>query len=470
MESIIMFGIVIIAVAILIMMLIKKMDIKITLLIIGMTLMYIALSQGKMIALRGFKSSGNIFLDPIFALVEQFKITLPGAGLIILTLGGYAAYMNKIGANEITVDALTRPLKKIKSAHILVPIVFLLGNFLSLVIPSASNLAIILLATLYPVLRSSGMSVLTSAGVIATTATIIPTPLGGDNVAIAEEFSKLPEFLNLNVAEYVFKYHAIVSIPTLIFIAVVHYFWQKSQDKKNLNNDEIIMSQETKKIQGGLLFRIIYSLLPLFPIIILLVVYILQALFGIKVKVTVEVATLCGFILAIICELITKKDNKKVLQETEEFFKGMGNSFGIVILLVAASIFVAGLNSLGVIKALQESMTNLNGAGLGFVLPLILVGLTTLIVLLSGSGTALFYAMIPLMAPLAYAAGISPIAVSIPMGLAGNLLRAVSPVSAVIVIVAASTNQNPFEIVKRTSVPMILGTVCMFGLSMIFFL
>jgi DcuC family C4-dicarboxylate transporter len=99
-----------------------------------------------------------------------------------------------------------------------------------------------------------------------------------------------------------------------------------------------------------------------------------------------------------------------------------------------------------------------------------LVALTALIVLLSGSGTALFFAMVPLMVPLAVAAGISPLAVSIPMGLAGNLLRAVSPVSAVVMIVAGSVKREPLEIVKRTSVPMIAGTVVMFVLSMVIFL
>lgn len=56
------------------------------------------------------------------------------------------------------------------------------------------------------------------------------------------------------------------------------------------------------------------------------------------------------------------------------------------------------------------------------------------------------------------------------MGLAGNLLRAVSPVSAVVLIVAGSVKKNPVQIVKRTSVPMIAGTVFMFILSMIIFL
>ena len=107
---------------------------------------------------------------------------------------------------------------------------------------------------------------------------------------------------------------------------------------------------------------------------------------------------------------------------------------------------------------------------MGFVLPLILVLLTVLIVVLSGSGTALFFAMVPLMVPLAEAAGINVLAVAIPMGLAGNLLRAVSPVSAVVMIVAGSIKKEPLEVVKRTSIPMISGVIFMFVLTMILYL
>lgn len=153
---------------------------------------------------------------------------------------------------------------------------------------------------------------------------------------------------------------------------------------------------------------------------------------------------------------------------TEAFFKGMGNAMGIVVLLVAAGVFVEGLKSISVIAHLQTTMQNTSLPG--FVLPLILVLLTALIILLSGSGTALFYAMVPLMIPLAVAAGISPLAVAVPMGLAGNLLRAVSPVSAVVVIVAGTIKEDPMKIVKRTAIPMVVGVLFMFVLSMLLFL
>ena len=139
----------------------------------------------------------------------------------------------------------------------------------------------------------------------------------------------------------------------------------------------------------------------------------------------------------------------------------------IVILLIAASVFVSGLKAIGIITVLQKTMESTSASGV--LLPLILVLFTAIIVLLSGSGTALFFAMVPLMVPLAAAASISPYAVTVPMGLAGNLLRAVSPVSAVVMIVAGSTKKEPLEIVKRTSVPMVVGVIFMLILSFMLF-
>ena len=459
MDIILMYILSLLSVSIVVFMLLKKLDIKITLIFVGVFLIFISMFLGK-IEIKNF----NDFLTPIKMIADQFKATLPSAGLIILILGGYTSYMNAIGANDVTVHTLTKPLKFIKSPYALVPVVFLLGNFLSLVIPSASNLAIILLATLYPILKKSGMSTLTAAAVIATTATIMPTPLGGDNVAIATE-------LGIPVTDYVFNYHAIVSLPTLIVIAITHYFWQKFMDGKDKNEiiDDVVIDDKDNII-GGFLYKTVYTLLPLLPIIILLLIYSLNIYLIKENKITmsVEVVTLISFFITICCELVRRRNVNAVLKETESFFKGLGNAMDIVVLLVAAGIFVKGLQSIGIISHLQDIMQTTTSYG--FMLPLILVILTAIIVILSGSGIALFYAMVPLMVPLAEAANIDPFAITIPMGLSGNLLRAVSPVSAVIIIVAGTTKQDPFDIVKRTSVPMIVGVCFMFVLSMLLFL
>lgn len=470
MSPIIMYGAAILAVCVVVFMLIKKMDIKMTLFLIGIVLMYIAMAFGNGIAIKDFETTGVALLDPLKAIVDQFKNTISEAGFIILILGGYSSYMSQIKANNVTVSVLTRPIAKIKSVYILVPLVFLLGNVLSLVIPSASNLAVILLATLYPIMVRSGMSSLTAGAIIATTATVMPTPLGSDNVAIAAELANTTQFAGLTASDYVFKYHAIISIPTLIIMAVVHYFWQRFQDKRAVSKGTVDAKlPDVEEVPGGKLFRTVYAILPLLPIILLIAVFALQS-FGIKIDLKVEVAILFSLVIAIVCELIRTRNGRETLKSTESFFKGMGGALPIVALLVAGTTFVNGLKSIGLIDALQNAMTGIQGSGMGFVLPLILVALTALIVLLSGSGTALFFAMVPLMVPLAAAAGISVLAISVPMGLAGNLLRAVSPVSAVIMIVAGTIKKEPLEIVKRTSVPMVAGTVFMFVLSMIMFL
>lgn len=470
MSPIIMYGAAILAVCVVVFMLIKKMDIKMTLFLIGIVLMYIAMAFGDGIAIKDFESSGIALLDPLKAIVDQFKSTLTSAGFIILILGGYSSYMSQIKANNVTVSVLTRPIAKIKSVYILVPLVFLLGNVLSLVIPSASNLAVILLATLYPIMVRSGMSSLTAGAIIGTTATVMPTPLGSDNVAIAAELANTTQFAGLTASDYVFKYHAIVSIPTLIIMAVVHYFWQRFQDKRAVSKGAVDAKlPDVEEVPGGKLFRTVYAILPLLPIILLIAVFALQS-FGMEIELSVEVAILFSLVIAIVCELIRTRNGRETLKSTEAFFKGMGGAVPIVALLVAGTTFVNGLKSIGLIDALQNAMTGVQGDGMGFVLPLILVALTALIVILSGSGTALFFAMVPLMVPLAAAAGISVLAISVPMGLAGNLLRAVSPVSAVIMIVAGTIKKEPLEIVKRTSVPMVAGTIFMFVLSMIMFL
>ncbi len=455
----------------------KKMDIKFCLFGMGIVLMWVALAAGQPLAVDGFESCGIALLDPLAAVAGLFKQTMSLAGFTMLVLGGYAAYMGAIGATDAAVAALTRPVAGVRSPYLLIPAVFLLEHVLSLVVPSASSLAIILMATLFPVLRRAGMSTLTAAALIATSATIMPTPLGSDNVAIAKELAALPAFEGLSVTRYVVSYHAVVSVPTLLFMAAVHAFWQRFCDRREpadatpapsdaaAEKDLAAAASATPAPQPAVL-----AVLPLLPIVLLAAAHLAQVFAGSEVTISVEVATLFSLAVAVACDCAGTRDARGSLYCAETFFRGMGAAVPTVALLVAAATFVAGLKSLGLFSQLQQAMVSINGEGLGIVLPLALVALTALIVLLSGSGTALFFAMVPLIPALAAAAGISPVALSVPMGLAGNLLRAVSPVSAVVVIVAGGIGRSPGELVRRTSVPMVAGVAFMFALSMALFL
>ena len=251
-----------------------------------------------------------------------------------MTLFGFSSYMNLIGANEVTVDIMTKPLGKIKSKYFIVPVIFLLGNLLSLVVPSASSLAVLLMATLYPVLTKVGVTPLTAGAVIATTATIMPTPLGADNVLAAETFG-------MNIMDYVIA-HAKVSIPTLVIMAVAHYFWQKYLDKKQSLSTEVkIDESKLAKLNNNLPPKY-YAILPILPLILVLFFNIFMK----EVQIGLVSIAFISLIVAVILELIRKKDFVKVSNDINEFFKGMGNGLAMVVsLLVAASLLVDGLKA-----------------------------------------------------------------------------------------------------------------------------
>ena len=59
----------------------------------------------------------------------------------------------------------------------------------------------------------------------------------------------------------------------------------------------------------------------------------------------------------------------------------------------------------------------------------------------------------------AHTSGINPAYLTIPMLQASNLGRTISPVSGVVVAVAGMAKISPFEVVKHTSVPVLVGLI-----------
>ncbi len=435
----------------------KNYDAKVVLFAVGLTLMFCAVIMGYPVV-SAKAASGLAWVDPFKAVKDLFIRQYSNAGLIILTLFGFAAYMSHIGSNDMVIRVLSKPLERIRSPYVLVPLVFWLGTILSIIIPSASSLAVILMATLYPVLRAAKMSALTAAGVIATTATIVPTPLGGDNVVAARVLGFE------HVVDYVFYHHAPITIPALIIMGVVHYFWQKYMDKKEGDSVQAEFD-ESKLAQKTLDAPTYYAIFPILPLILTIFFW---AFFK-SVKVGLVEITLFSFALAFVCELIRKGDVKNGMSDAGIFFKGMGTGFSqVVVLIVAASTMVAGLSAMGMIKMISSSIQGLENADTGLMFAF--SGITALITFISGSGNAVFYSFIELIPQLTQQAQIDPIMVALPMQCTSNLIRAVSPVSAVVIIVAAVVKVNPLIIVKRTAVPLLVGWVSVMAISLIRYL
>ena len=291
--------------------------------------------------------------------------------------------------------------------------------------------------------------------VIACTATIMPTPLGADNVIAAET-------LGYNLIEYV-AYNARVAIPALLIMGVAHFFWQAWCDKHEGKDAYIGLDQANLQEQEAVNVPKFYAIFPVLPLVLILGVGI-AAMFIEGLTMDIFVLTFISFFAALITETIRHKSFKAVQESAGEMFKGMGQGFSqVVILVVGGSLFTTGIQKLGLIDALTSSVEGSSGAGL--MVALIFAAATCLFGILSGGGLAMFYAVIALIPGIAAAAGVDGILISLPMQLIANLARGISPVAAVIMIVAATVGVAPTKILKRTSIPSIVGIIAVFVLS-----
>ena len=397
----------------------------------------------------------------LFDIFLKFKDTIiaqvSSAGIVIMILFGYSGYMNAIGANQMAVNFLVKPLMKIKRKSLFVPVVFLIGNLMSLVVPSASSLAIILMSILYPMLASMGISSLTAAGVIAMTATIMPTPLGADNVIAANT-------LGYDVLNYV-VWNAKISLPSLLIIAVAQYFWQKYCDKKEGEAAYVSLNEEGLSKQKEFDVPKFYAILPILPLLLIVGVGI-AGMFIKGITMDIFVLTFISFLIAVLVETLRLKSFKKVQDTAVEMFKGMGQGFSqVVMLVVGGSLFTSAIQTLGIIDSIMASVEASSSAGI--VTTLIFSGATTLFGILSGGGLAMFYAVIELIPGIAEKAGIDGILISLPMQMIANLTRTISPVAAVVMIVASTVGVSPIRILKRTSVPTIIGIISVIVLSIL---
>lgn len=395
--------------------------------------------------------SGNMWLDQFGYIAGILSKTTAGVGMIIMVLFGFSAYMSHIGANQAVVTVLTRPLLKLKAKYLLVPLTFWIGNLMSLAVPSASSLAVILMATLFPALIGAGLTPLTAGAVIATTATIMPTPLGADNVIAAER-------LGLDLDHYVFGLHAMISIPTLIGIGVVHYFWQKYMDKRAIAKGHdlgsSILDVEADEAPEAPLW---YAIFPILPLLLIFIPFILEQFTSFELNAGLIPVTLLSVVVAIITEMIRKGKAVDCLNDLMIFFRGMGTGFGAVVaLVVAANVLVEAIIQIGIIDALTDAVSGIDGAAL--LLFLAFAGVMLLLALLTG-GVAPFYSLVEIAPPVAAASGFNGALLTLPLQFIGNLARAMSPVAAVVLIVCSAIKTNPIQLIARTAVPMAFGIV-----------
>jgi DcuC family C4-dicarboxylate transporter len=387
----------------------------------------------------------------VFAVVKDSLVTqMSGIGLIIMASAAFADYMDHVGATAAMVRLCIRPLRMIKAPYLILALGYVLGQSLHVAIPSAAGLAMLLLVTFFPMMVSLGVSKPAAAAMIALCSFMDLGPAVG-TANLAAKTAGIP------AAVYFVQYQIPVALWVMAVVAILIFFSSRYYDRKSnasipAADPGAATSEQVREDVPGF-----YALLPLVPITLILV---FSPLLVRAVTIDVVTAMVIGSVAALVCELCVRREIRGVLKGFQIFFNGIGSSFASVVsLLVCADVFARGLEALGTVDYLIDSVRD---AGFGVnAMSVVMTVIVAVTAMITGSGVAAFFAFSSLAPGIAAKFGVGAVTMLLPMQLVAGMGRAISPVSGVIIAVSKAGESSPLEIVKRTLIPSIGGMITM---------
>jgi len=380
---------------------------------------------------------------------ESFSKTNAGVGLMIMAIGGFVAYIDKIGASNALVYVAMKPLKFFKKKpYLAASLVIPIGQLLFAAIPSAAGLGLLLMASMFPILVNLGVSRLSAVSVITAT-----TAFGiGPASAITASATNIA---SVDTILFFLNYQIPLVWPLSIVMMITYYFVNCYYDKKNGFEKEI---EETKEIE--LNAPLIYALIPVLPIILLIGFSKIFSIFSVPISLDTTTAMFISLFVALIYELVRTKNIKTVFDSLKTFWNGMGNIFKTVVtLIITADIFAKGLISLGFINGLLDLAQNLGLGAIG--IGVVMTVMIFIASMLMGSGNASFFAFGPLVPKIANKLGVESTSIILPMQLSASMGRTVSPIAGVIIATAEIAKVSTIAIVKRNIIPLVVALVVM---------
>ena len=427
-------------------MIIKKYFPQAILFIAGIVLLLATYFIGSNSILEVKQSSGSAILDIFHTIKVLLSSRVAGLGLTIMSIAGFAKYMEYIGASKSLFAVVASPLKIIKSPYLLLVFGFYVSQFLVLFIPSHAGLGLLLMVTMYPILIRSGVSKMSALGVIGCAQYMDVGP-GSGNAILAANITKL------DPAVYFVNHQLPIFLTTTLILGAVHFFVQRWWDKKEgfIGHDDSVDPIENNESRPPL----IYAILPIIPMLFILG---FSPIFKSKIKMDVVTAMFLSTFISMAFEYIRTKDIRTTLQSLKHLFDGMGNSFATVVtLIVAGEVFATGLMKIGAVDAMTKGAQNL---GLGINALIILFCLViAACAFLMGSGNAAFFSFAALAPKIATAMKIDVITLLLPMQIMTSFGRVVSPITAAIVAIAGVAGVSPVQVVKRTAIPMAVAAL-----------
>lgn len=404
-------------------------------------------------ALESVPETGHFLVDFIQLIRHSFSVKTAETGFMIMVIGGYVAYMDYIGASKTLVYLSMKPLSVFKkNPYLAASLVIPIGHLLSIPIPSATGLGLLLVASVFPVLVELGVSRLSAVSVIVSTTIFDMGPASANTILAAELIEK-------SSVSYFLEDQFPKSLPLIILSAIVYFFVNRYYDRR-ITSDAGKQNTWTQTCRKPM----IYGILPILPIVLLLLFSEYFAFFDPTVKVNTTTSMFISLIVAVTFEIIFKREVFTVANSLKIFWSGMGRIFTTVVtLIVAAELFSDGLISLGFISFLVNisHKVGLEAMGVAIIMTILILGASALM----GSGNASFYSFGPLVPDISVKMGTDASMIILPMQLSASMGRAISPISGVVIATAKIAGVTPFQIVKRNIIPVMMTFIFLILLS-----
>lgn len=377
---------------------------------------------------------------PMTAL-DAFADRMTTGGLItsICSVMGFTFALKATKCDQHLINSIVGFLSKFKS--LLIPLSVLITFSINVAMPSAAGAAAAVGAILIPVLLSAGVSpAMAASTILAGTFGSVLNPGNPNNAFVAE-------IAGIEVID-VISTHAVASITAVIISAISLTIVAKflKEDKGYIAAEvPIASSEDNEDLVSDFKPNPIFALVPIIPIVIL----VLGSTLVPALDMGVPQAMLIGTIVAIV---VTRSDVQEV---TKSFFNGMGNGYANIIgIIIAAAVFVSGMESIGLIDAFIDTLINNKGivniaGGFG----------PFLLGVVSGSGDAAILAFNEAVTPHAELFGMQIANLGGLATLGGSLGRTMSPIAGAAIVAAEIADVNPMELTKRVAPGIILAAI-----------
>ncbi|KYZ76169.1 C4-dicarboxylate ABC transporter [Anaerosporomusa subterranea] len=354
----------------------------------------------------------------------------------IVSVMGFAMVMKVTECDKHLINLLIKPLKK--AGPLLIPATTLVTLFINTSITSSAGCSAAVGSILIPLLMAAGIHpAIAAAAIYAGTYGAIFNP-GYAQVAIVVNVAK-----STPVAVVANHFTALLTAGVIGAFSLLVVAYLRKENK----GYELSAEKVAEDVTGAFKVNLLRAFMPLLPIVILVTgsMNVIAAFKPLQISHAMIIGVFCAFI-------VTRVNPAKI---SKEFWHGVGDSFGHVFgIIICALVFVGGMQSVGLIKALIDlmvanpSIAKISSAAGPFILGV-----------MSGSGDAAAVAFNKAVTPEAVKFGLSAMDMGSMAAIGGALGRSMSPVAGGLIICAGLAGVSPMEVAKRNAPGMVLACV-----------